>query len=539
MKPRVISYVRFSSARQSKGRSEERQGDAAERWCAQHGMKLDESVADLGLSAFTGKHRTKGNLAAFLEQVEEGRVPKGSYLLIEHFDRLSREEIDDADTLVKSILRKDVNIVTLLDGHIYTKKSLNNIAALIGMMLAFAQAHEESFRKGGRVSETFKRKREEGKKVFGSAPGWLRRSQAGGDWEVVEELAESVRKVFEAAGRGMGGPTIAKLANAEGWPVPTRVTSMTTEHWHSRMPQIILKNRAVLGEAQHKLKGKNVLKELESDVPVAVGPPIKDYYPRVISDDLWHLARSSVQTRKTAPPKRDGNYFHVFSGLLRCGHCGASIQRKVEYRGWSRAQLICSSKAAGITKCKTMSALKTEAQVILDICAYAGAHLGLGYDKDAAVKEVAVAESKLADVKTAIANVVAVSRAVGAVPEVLQDIARLTAEREQLENVIEELKAQLAVNPNSLFDTAYAEQVIAVLFETSDDAMRLRADCNNRLRRAVDVIWLWAYDLVAVQFKNSQQLLTIPLGVKAQGDAQPAWAASLKGELELPSLKKS
>lgn len=538
MKPRVISYVRFSSQRQSRGRSEERQTDAAKEWCEQNGMALDEHIQDLGVSAFSGRHRKKGNLRAFLEEVEAGKVPKGSYLLVEHFDRLTREEIDEADNLVKSILRKDVNIVTLVDGHVYTKKSLNNIAALIGMILAFGQSHQESFNKGGRVSATFAKKREEGKKVFGAAPGWLERGAKGkeGDWEVLPELAGIVVKVFELAAAGVGGPAIAKIANAEKWPVPTRKTKVSTKHWHTKMPQIILRNRAVLGEAQHIIRGRNALTELQSEEPVPAGPPIKDYYPRIITDELWHLARGSIEERKTVPPKRDENYFNIFSGLLRCGNCGATMQRKAEHKGNSRAQLVCSSKMAGLTKCKTASALKTDASILFQICAAAGAQMGLGYEKQAAQDEIVIAQAKLAEVAAALTNVVALSRKTGPVTEILTDIAKLTRERSELQAAIEKQQQKLALEPNSLFDTQYADELLEVLYVVSKEAMLKRADCNERLRRAVDTIWLWSYDIAAVQFKNSKQLLIVPLQTKARGDKQPAWEASLSGSLEIPKL---
>jgi DNA invertase Pin-like site-specific DNA recombinase len=330
MKPRVISYIRFSSKRQADGRSEERQGDSAQKWCEANGHVLDENLADLGVSAFRGRQRTKGGLAAFLQNVENGKIPAGSYLLVEHFDRLSREEVSDAQDLVKSILKKGVIIVTLLDGAQYTKESLNNLGALFMMIMMFSRAHDESKVKGERVTATFSRKRAEGLRPFGSAPGWLQRKENGkdGEWEVIPELADIVVKVFEHAANGMGGPSIAKLANAEGWPIPTRRTAWSTENWHSKMPAIILKNRAVLGEAEHWLRSKKAMEQAQVDVPFKSGKVIKDYYPRIISDDQWYRARAAVASRKTLPPRRDEHYLNIFSGLLRCGHCGASVQRK-------------------------------------------------------------------------------------------------------------------------------------------------------------------------------------------------------------------
>src|SRR5436305_1352308 len=95
--PTAYSYIRFSHPDQAKGDSVRRQTEAAAEWCACHGVTLDQSTTlrDLGKSAYTGAHRKNPDrhaLAAFLKLVEDGRVPAGSYLLVENLDRLSRED---------------------------------------------------------------------------------------------------------------------------------------------------------------------------------------------------------------------------------------------------------------------------------------------------------------------------------------------------------------------------------------------------------------------------------------------------------------
>src|SRR5262245_61955697 len=112
--PLAYSYIRFSSHEQAKGDSLRRQPDAAAAWCERHGMRLDETTTlrDLGKSAFTGKHRQNPDrhaLAAFLKLVEAGKIPKGSYLIIENLDRLSREEARPALRLWMDLLDAGVN----------------------------------------------------------------------------------------------------------------------------------------------------------------------------------------------------------------------------------------------------------------------------------------------------------------------------------------------------------------------------------------------------------------------------------------------
>src|SRR5262245_54180958 len=96
--PLCFSYIRFSTPEQAKGDSLRRQTEATRRWCEQNKARLDTTATlrDLGRSAFTGKHRENPDthaLACFLKMVKDGRVPKGSFLVVENLDRLTREKI--------------------------------------------------------------------------------------------------------------------------------------------------------------------------------------------------------------------------------------------------------------------------------------------------------------------------------------------------------------------------------------------------------------------------------------------------------------
>ena len=91
----AYSYIRFSTKEQVKGDSRRRQTDATRAWCDRCGAKLDDSTTfeDLGKSAFLGEHRKNPDrhaLAAFLKLVETGRISRGSCLVVESLDRLTR-----------------------------------------------------------------------------------------------------------------------------------------------------------------------------------------------------------------------------------------------------------------------------------------------------------------------------------------------------------------------------------------------------------------------------------------------------------------
>lgn len=535
--PRVISYARFSSTKQGRGSSLERQTRAAREWCESKGWLLDDEFYDLGVSAYTGKNKKKGDLRVFLNEIEEKHIEPGTYLLIEALDRLSREEIFEALELLKKILKAGVVIVTLTDGKEWTAEGMKDLSDFMLSIMLLARAHEESRMKAKRLRATFDGAREkQSNQQFGSAPGWLTRTAKDQPWTVIEDRAESVRRVFELAAQGYGSKAIAKQANAEKWPVPTRDTVDKPQIWHSTMAGRLLRFREVLGEHEYWITGHDAKAESEHWKGRSSGLIVKDFYPRIISDELWHRARASIETRETGNRRRDENYFNIWSGLLRCGVCGAPIQRKTELRGWSRAQLICSNKLVGITSCKTGAASKTDASLLVGISAFAGAALGVGCNKELVNREIDVATSKLLENERASDAVATALAQLSDMPALMKKATELNNERKQLERSIQKNRQLLATETNSMLDDSFARSVMSSLYEKSDAAKQLRADCNTKLKRAVSVIWHFAYDVAIVEYKFENVRQTIALGTKVDGASRPRLQEALAGDLVLPEV---
>jgi DNA invertase Pin-like site-specific DNA recombinase len=95
--PIAYSYVRFSSEGQRGGNSVERQTKAAREWAEKNGYALStDTFEDLGVSAFRGGNAAEGRLGEFLEAARSGAIPKGSVLVVENLDRISRDKIRNA-----------------------------------------------------------------------------------------------------------------------------------------------------------------------------------------------------------------------------------------------------------------------------------------------------------------------------------------------------------------------------------------------------------------------------------------------------------
>lgn len=312
----IIPYVRFSSAEQRKGHSLKRQIERIEEYARKNGYTVDNSLnlRDLGLSAYTAKHIEKGSLGVFLEAIKSDLIPKdGSiYLCIEQFDRLSRQNVDDAYDLFRNILKSNVNIITLMDEKVYTKDSLNEMVSIISSLLLMQQANIESEKKSERVLAVFKDRLKDlqdgNKVVFASMlPGWIENTGTKKTPHFVfNEKVETVREVFRLYIERKTMGQIARLLNDSKTPqIARKRTKNFTNSWNSAKVSHLLSNQCVIG----KLKIKKT------------GEIFEDYYPRAISLDDWDIVQSMKKT--TATVKTGGRKsINIFQGRLFCADCG-------------------------------------------------------------------------------------------------------------------------------------------------------------------------------------------------------------------------
>jgi len=115
----AFSYVRFSDPAQKTGDSLRRQMEARDAWLAANPHAVLDTklkMTDEGISARHGKNRSdKACLGAFLKLVEDGHsIPKGSYLLVENLDRLSRQEVHEGLYLLLGLIRAGIRVVQLM-----------------------------------------------------------------------------------------------------------------------------------------------------------------------------------------------------------------------------------------------------------------------------------------------------------------------------------------------------------------------------------------------------------------------------------------
>lgn len=378
---KAYSYLRFSTPEQSKGDSLRRQTALAEAYAKTHGLALDAelNLKDLGVSAYRGANAAVGALGAFLQAVRDRLVPKGSLLLIESLDRVSRQTARKAVRTLEDIVEAGVVVVTLTDGKQWTAESLDGADFLFAVLL-FMRGNEESLMKSKRVKATWVAKRERaahGEIQTIRAPLWLKAEGSGAKesrnakFAVIPDRAKLIQRMFDMFLGGQGKKGIAQTFNHE------RIRPWgAAKHWYSNYIFRCLTNPAVTGVyTPHLNEHRDGRLVLEPQKPVA------DYYPRVVDDTTFERAQTLINGRTN--PVRNGRVASLVAGLARCPQCGGTMTRVARGRRRGAPVLVCVKAKAG-AGCKFHSVRLPDVEQAL-------------IENAAALRKPPIAEGTLAD----------------------------------------------------------------------------------------------------------------------------------------------
>ena len=315
MNPKAFSYVRMSTPEQMKGDSLRRQLEKAHEWAAENGYELDDTLRDLGVSAFRGLNRDRKALREFVDKVEAGEIERGSVLVVESLDRISRQTVIEALAFFLDVINAGIVIVTLGDKQIYSKEILaNSWSPLLVSLTIMARAHEESKLKGDRVRAAWTRKRERAqtdrKPLTARCPAWI--ELRNGEYHLIPKKADIIRGIISDLAAGVGKRAIARRLNADGVPPVGRSGT-----WHESYITKILETDAAAGFflPHQKIEGRRIPEK----------EPIANYYPPVVTLEELSTTRAAVRSRRNRGGQGARRYGNLFTGLLYCAKCGGPM----------------------------------------------------------------------------------------------------------------------------------------------------------------------------------------------------------------------
>ena len=273
-RPLAYSYIRFSTPEQSKGDSLTRQTTRTKAFCETNGYRLVEEMQALGVSAFRGANLDDtAILGQFLNRVRDGKIPRGSVLVVESFDRISRDKVLRCQHVLMDILLNGVGVAPLsFNGQILTEQTVNDNPTLL--ILAICEqwrGGNESKVKSERILEAFSRKRPKGE-LCGTVPyGWDAEPTGALTIKgrVILRLVANLEEqrwilwMVEQRSYGIGYHTIAKKLNELGVPTKRKGEMMNLLNGDA-VEKKFTSGKWQAGNVQKVLNSKTTLAWLES-----------------------------------------------------------------------------------------------------------------------------------------------------------------------------------------------------------------------------------------------------------------------------------
>jgi hypothetical protein len=401
--------------------------------------------------------------------VEGGRVPRGSFLLIENLDRLSREHEVPACHLLTGILMAGVHVVQLAPYEMLLTEKANGWE-LMRAVMELSRGHGESKIKSVRVAAAWAAKRrkarEGGTVLTRQLPAWV--EERGGRLHLIPTAARAVRRAYALATAGYGAGAIAKRLTADG--VPALGGS---GRWVRSYVAGILKDRRALGEYQPR----------KSD-GTPDGDVIGGYYPAVVGERDWLAARAGADQRRKRPG-RSGEFVNVFAGLLRNARDGDAywmVQRN--WRGTGRRRVLMNQAASEGRSPSYSFPFETFEAALLSLLAEVDPRDVLG--RDDGPDEVAVLSGEHARVEAKIAELEA-ELLRGDVAAVARVLRQQEERKRQLAGDLDQARRRAARPLGEVWGDC--KSLVAALGEAPDPGdARLRL--RSALRRVIESVWL-------------------------------------------------
>lgn len=350
-KIKTYSYLRYSSATQGEefgGDSVRRQKELIAGFLESHNAEIIQSFEDLGISSFRGKNVKNLKTAAFaqfLERVRKGEIEKGCYLIVEGFDRISRQRGLDTVKIITDLLYAHIRIYTLSDKRLYDINAQNHLEQLLMVTVINERAHDESARKSDRQIAFWigKRRKIEATKtqrlqsgiypaLSSRSPWWLAVDEDK-NYRVVPEHVEEIRELIRLLTfENFGAKRACQYLNSKG----------SKKVWNVHYVWKILHEEALIG---HYLPVETHYSEGTAGVSYKKnGDRLEYVFPAVLTEEELNSVRAALIERKgKRGGKKSFQQQNIFTGLAYCAHCGSTLrQMKLKNRGKEYFYLVCT-----------------------------------------------------------------------------------------------------------------------------------------------------------------------------------------------------
>ena len=348
---RVAIYARYSSERQNE-RSIADQVAVCTRHAQAKGWTIAATFQDAAISGAAMANRP--GLLAAIATAEAGAF---DLLLVEDEDRLARNlehlahiagRLEDAGVTLATLTTDEVQDLHVAFKGLQASMFIKNLAQKTRR--GMASNAEKGLATGSRLYG------------FQTAPG--------GTVEIVEPQAEIIREIFALYVAGATGREIADSLNRRGVPSPTggqwaaSTINGSRQRGNGILQSEIYAGVKVYGRMDVR-KDRTTGKRRPRPIPPEQWKRTPVPHLRIVDQEIWEVASARKAAESANHPRELANKRQpgIFSGLLKCGRCGAS------YTAYTGGRLICAAhRERGEAACMNRRTVKRAdvEQTVLD-----------------------------------------------------------------------------------------------------------------------------------------------------------------------------
>ncbi|MFT5636393.1 MAG: hypothetical protein ACI89T_001858, partial [Cognaticolwellia sp.] len=281
------------------------------------------------------------NLDGVMEKLNNGEFPKGSIITLFDQSRFSRKMSFDVVYRTREMVKAGLYIHLATKNVTYT--NLDSLEEFIMPLLEAEQSHKDSKIKSERTAGSYQTRLQSGMKNFGGhTPNWIKRvyddKGKACDYSLITERVTVINKIYDMYVEGNGANAIVKWlnANVEPWgEYDSRRSTDFEKNWGESYISKILINPSVIGE--RTFNRTNAHEEVT----------ISDYYPMVITKELFYRARDVRKSRGSGQHHQTKHPSVFYIGLAHCGYCHGKII--AQHQKGKTVSIRCSHNAKGQT----------------------------------------------------------------------------------------------------------------------------------------------------------------------------------------------
>lgn len=343
-------YCRLSNDDDLQGESNSITNQKAmlQKYAEDNGFRNIQFYIDDG---YSGTNFTRPDFIRMIDDVKAGKV---GVIITKDLSRFGRDYLMTGQYIEIILPDYDVRYIAINDG-VDTLRSENE-------MMVFKNVFNDWYARdtSKKIKAVFKAKGQSGKPLATNVPYGYKKSEADKNvWEIDENTASVVRRIFQLCIEGLGPAQIAKKLTAENILTPTSyknyasrsINTTSSYRWSCETVKDILSRAEYAG---HTVNFKTSKKSYKSKKKIENPPEqwqiFKNTHKAIVSQEDFDLVQEIRNNKRRRLTKHDE--VSPFSGMVYCADCGKRLYlARARTMSQDYEHMKCSTYAFDMSAC--------------------------------------------------------------------------------------------------------------------------------------------------------------------------------------------